>query len=204
MNSVILRNTANAVLAVAAASYGTLPAHAGGLFGHHRHCGCDSGHCGACGCAADGWGGGYGTGGYGPGGYAAGSFGGLAASPAPWPHPPGAGPGPMLRPPLPLVVPPPGTLGRTYQQPSRPIPLNMHPRMAMLEVRGVADAEVTVAGLKGFKGTDGVWVFETEKPLVPGNPFIHEVRAKRVSDGGVADDLRVVRLIPDRIVTLDY
>ncbi|MEX0716944.1 MAG: hypothetical protein WD066_10165 [Planctomycetaceae bacterium] len=202
-NFSISRATANLALVLATSIHSAAPAHSG-LFGHckHRRACCDSAPCDACHGSSFGHGGGW-IGMAGGAGYAPHSFGGLDAASAPWGHPPRAGVPP--RRPLPEVLPPPGTLGTTYTRTSRPIPEDKHPRMAMLEVRGVAGREVTVAGMKGYKADDGVWHFETEKPLVPGAaPFIHEVRARDPADTSGAGDLRVVRLIPARIVTLDY
>ena len=105
-----------------------------------------------------------------------------------------------------LPAPPPGTLGRTYRQLSRPIPAQEHPRTGMLEVRGVpAGAHVTVNGMNGYRGTNGVWYFKTERPLIPCVPFIKTVRIQGPNcNPHAARNYRVIRLIPDRIVCLQW
>ncbi len=97
------------------------------------------------------------------------------------------------------ILPPPGTLGRTYLQPSRPVPWNKHPRTAMLEVTvrestkkflkekypdaqlkvRVSDMRSWFEPLKGYLGTDGLWHFES-KPLYPGLPHIYDVTFEMV------------------------
>ena len=108
------------------------------------------------------------------------------------------------------VGPPPGTLTITYRQPSRPVPRDKHPRTGMLDVWNVpAGIKVTVENLNGYRGKDGVWHFETGRPLVPGIPHIYRVHigpqpvrtyATRFATG----DMRTVRLIRGRIVDLRY
>ena len=103
------------------------------------------------------------------------------------------------------VLPPPGTLGWTYRQPSRPIPEAEHPRTGMLEIHGLTShCKVTVNQIEGFRGTDCIWYFKTKRPLVPGVPHIVTVRARVVRNGVLCDDVRVVRLIRGRIVDLSY
>ena len=85
-----------------------------------------------------------------------------------------------------------GTLGRTYQLPSKRVNSTTHPRVGLLEItvsdgtfRSLAAGEevkVTVedeAGhfdeLEGFFGEDDVWHFESE-PLYPGIPHIYDVK----------------------------
>jgi hypothetical protein len=107
---------------------------------------------------------------------------------------------PQLRP----ILPPPGTLGVTYKRPSRPVPDEKHPRVGMLDVQAPAMAEVSVAGLDGFCGDDGLWHFESPQPLLPGIPHVYDVRALVERDGELVEDVRTVRLIPGRIVNLAY
>lgn len=106
----------------------------------------------------------------------------------------------------PPVLPPPGTLGWTYRQLSRPIPESEHPRTAMLEVCGVPpNLHATVNGMDGYRGTDGVWYFKTIRPLIPGVPFIKTVRVHPPHvDPQRCADYRVLRLIPDRVVYLRW
>lgn len=198
-----------AALAAGVFASSLAPAEAGKLFGHGKTkqcCGCGDTACGACcgGAAISSW---DGPGelpvaapaGSGPHPFAAPA---IPYAPSPYAGMPAP---PPPRPPLPPVLPPPGTLGRTYLQPSRPIPDNLHPRMGVLEVYGVGDREVTVDGMKGFRDDDGVWRFESKAPLVPGVlPLIYEVRARTPSSPAGNEDVRVVRLIPGRIVRLDF
>jgi hypothetical protein len=104
-----------------------------------------------------------------------------------------------------MVVPPPGTLGYTYRQYSAPIPCYKHPRLGMLDVKGIPlDAVLWVDGMKGDHIGCGVWRFESELPLFPGIPHIYRVVAKRWCDGRYVAEVRTVRLIPGRIVSLDF
>jgi len=104
--------------------------------------------------------------------------------------------------------PPPGTLGRTYELPTRLIPADKHPRTAMLHVRSSAE-EVIVSHTNEFREEDDVkahqdetdtslWRFET-KPLLPGIPHVYKVEAV---NGGVTTDVRYVRLLRGRILEL--
>lgn len=101
---------------------------------------------------------------------------------------------------------PPGTLGRTYKRPSHPIPGDKHPRIGMVNVCGVsADAGVCIHDMTGYRAANGVWQFESEKPLLPGVPHIYTVRIKRYdASGELCSDYRVIRLIPGRVVTLPF
>lgn len=103
------------------------------------------------------------------------------------------------------MTPPPGTLGQTYRRYTRPIPTEKHPRAAMLEVFHVAKGlKLTVHGMDGFLDKEGVWHFETEKPLLPGTTNIRKVLVFDKEGFLVEDMVRSVRLIPDRIVELEY
>ncbi len=115
----------------------------------------------------------------------------------------------VVRRPLPPVPPPPGTVGYTYRRTSRPVPLEKHPRVAMLEVRINGGAEVTVdrlidSEIEGYEGNDGLWHFETKKPLTPGLPRIVAVKAKRTVGGAIVNDVLYVRLIPGRVVDIEF
>ncbi|MCA8997025.1 MAG: hypothetical protein KDA80_08565 [Planctomycetaceae bacterium] len=109
------------------------------------------------------------------------------------------------------VAPPPGTLGRTYQLRSRPIPTKMHPRVGMVDIRVPGATEVLVHDLNEFRTEDSldgfqdaydptVWHFESE-PLLPGLPHIYRVEAK-FPDGQMQE--RYIRLIMGRLVELDF
>lgn len=112
------------------------------------------------------------------------------------------------------LTPPPGTLGRTYRRISQPVPADEHPRVGMLEICHVpAGWKVTIRGMEGFRGTDGIWYFKTKRPLIPCVPYIYTVRfhhgplceaAPGQCGPKVSCDYRVVRLIPGRIVYLKY
>jgi hypothetical protein len=104
------------------------------------------------------------------------------------------------------VLPPPGTLTQTYLRQSWPIPKDEHPRTAIIQISAPGFTEIEIEGLadlEGFQRPDGAWIFKTEKPLIPGNPHIYHVKAGHKNN----DDrweVRTVRLIPGRVVTLDY
>lgn len=113
---------------------------------------------------------------------------------------PGGGPGSLAP-----VAPPPGTLGYTYRRYTRPVPTDLHPRTAMLEVYGApSGVRLTVHGTDGFADEKGVWHFQTETPPVPGLSLVRKVLVWN-DDGSLNQPLiRTVRLIPGRIVELDY
>jgi hypothetical protein len=111
----------------------------------------------------------------------------------------------------PDVAPPPGTLGRTYQLPSRPVPADTHPRVAMLDIRVPGAEEVVVIDTNEFREEDYVegyqdekdpalWHFET-KALSPGLPHVYRVESRR---GGKAQDVRYVRLVRGRILEVNF
>ena len=112
--------------------------------------------------------------------------------------------------PTPDVAPPPGTLGQTYQRPMRPIPVDKHPRISIVDVRAPGATSVRVYGTYEYRTKDGfsgfqdrrdpsLWRMESE-PLVPGIPHIYRVVAKY---GDTAQE-KYIRLVPGRIVTLDF
>jgi hypothetical protein len=113
-----------------------------------------------------------------------------------------AGPMPTL--PVRPIPPPPGTLTLTYLRPSRPVPEEKHPRLGMLEVVAPAGAIVAVQGMKGYFGEDCLWHFESKEPLIPGVPHIYHVVSSMPGVGRQTADVRVVRLIPGRIVSLEF
>ena len=110
----------------------------------------------------------------------------------------------------PDVAPPPGTLGQTYQRPMRPIPVDKHPRISIVDVRAPGATSVRVYGTYEYRTKDGftgfqdrrdpaIWRLESE-PLVPGIPHIYRVVAKY----GDTVQEKYIRLVPGRIVTLDF
>lgn len=138
----------------------------------------------------------------------------------PFPSPPSSLAGPVtpyqMNPyyrPLPPVTPPPGTLGRTYQLRSRPVPVNKHPRVAMIDVHVENAVDVTVRGtndyriedtLDGFQDEEdpSLWRFESQ-PLIPGLPHIYEVEVEYATPQGTTKSRQLyVRLIMGRIVEL--
>ena len=113
-------------------------------------------------------------------------------------------------PPTPEVAPPPGTLGQTYQRPMRPIPVDKHPRISIVDVRAPGATSVRVYGTYEYRTKDGfsgfqdrkdpsLWRMESE-PLVPGIPHIYRVVAKY----GDTAQVKYIRMVPGRIVTLDF
>lgn len=94
--------------------------------------------------------------------------------------------------------PPPGTLGKTYQRPSRLIAWDKHPRIGMLDVEVLDSVRAGLADdvlikvitqdiynnnkpLEGFIGEDDVWHFESD-PLLPSVPHIYDVRFELVRE----------------------
>jgi hypothetical protein len=128
-----------------------------------------------------------------------------------WPSWAAPGYGAPMHSAVPDVAPPPGTLGRTYQLPSRPVPSDTHPRAAMLDIRVPGAEEVVVMDTNEFRDEDYVegyrdekdpslWHFET-KALYPGLPHVYRVESRR---GGKAQDVRYVRLIRGRILEVNF
>lgn len=102
------------------------------------------------------------------------------------------------------VAPPPGTLGRTYQRPSRLVDDDQHPRFAAVEVHLPEEVDVSARGLKS-KWTGKVWRLEAETPLLPGVPHVYAIKAeRRLSNGEKLVEYRWVRLIMGRIVDLEF
>lgn len=103
------------------------------------------------------------------------------------------------------IAPPPGTLGQTYQRLSHPIPEDEHPRTAMLAVNDGGNREyLSIRGMGGFRMKNGIWLFETNSPLVHGVENIVRVEARRTPEDVAPFESRFVRLIPGRIVYLDF
>lgn len=143
----------------------------------------------------------------------------MMGSPPVWSSP--VGPGMMGAPapgPSPVTVtdgsPPPGTLGQTYQRAMRPIPVEKHPRISIVDVRVTGATDVKVYGTNEYRTKDGVagfrdrrdanlWHFESE-PLMPGVPHIYRVEAKFGKGRDAPTQERFFRFVPGRIVTLDF
>lgn len=100
------------------------------------------------------------------------------------------------------IAPPPGTLGRTYQQRSRLIDDEKHPRMAAVDVYLSENYDVSAKGLKST-WTGKVWHLSTDT-LLPGTPHIYEVKAEWGPEGAKKKEVRTVRLIMNRVVDLEF
>ncbi len=110
---------------------------------------------------------------------------------------------------------PPGTIGQTYYRASREIPVDKHPRVAMIDIIAPGATDVALYNINphreedavddGFENelTNGLWEFETE-PLIPGLPHIYKAVFRFSNAPGAPETVRYVRLIPGRIVTLTY
>ena len=99
-----------------------------------------------CGCGGSGYGNGYAAPAWGCGGTAPA----VAVTPAIPVMPPVATP-------LSLRMPP-GTLGQTFVLPSKPIPIDKHPRTAMLRVEGLHHVEhLSADGMRSHIDRDGIW-----------------------------------------------
>ncbi len=114
---------------------------------------------------------------------------------------------------LPVEAPPPGTLGRTYSLPSRPVPANRHPRIGMIDVCTDEAVHVIVRWTNDFRNEEtlkgsrdecnpSLWHFES-KPLLPGLTQIYRVEVYRGEAGSAPSEVRYVRLVRGRIVYLN-
>ena len=103
---------------------------------------------------------------------------------------------------VPLV---PGTLGKTYTRTSHRIPEDKHPRLGMLAVRETDDvAYLSVQKMSGFRMENGVWLFETDRPLFSWTENIVRVEARKEAADVEPHTVSFVRLIPGRLVYLDF
>jgi hypothetical protein len=106
---------------------------------------------------------------------------------------------------LPVAPLPPGTVGQTYSRPSHPVPSDEHPRTGMLAVRDDASIPfLSVQNMGGIKMKSGIWLFESRRPLDPGVCQIVRVEARQTAADVEPYATRFVRLIPGRIVYLDF
>ena len=105
---------------------------------------------------------------------------------------------------LPKTSPPPGSLGYTYKKRSRLVPKDKHPRLGMVEIKGIAHGcQVNIDGMKGYISESGTWMFESERPLLPHRKHIYRIEVKQSIDQQ-KPDVRVIRLIPGRVVDYQY
>jgi hypothetical protein len=110
-----------------------------------------------------------------------------------------------ILPAAPMVAPPPGTLGETYSRVSHPIPEDEHPRTAMLAVRDQKAVKyLRVQRMGGFQMKNGIWLFESARPLFPGQDHVVRVEARHDTADIEPYQVKFVRLIPGRIVYLDF
>lgn len=106
---------------------------------------------------------------------------------------------------LPVAPLPPGTVGQTYSRPSHPVPADEHPRTGMLAVRDDGSVPfLSVQNMGGIKMKSGIWLFESRRPLDPGACQIVRVEARQTAADVEPYATRFVRLIPGRIVYLDF
>lgn len=127
----------------------------------------------------------------------------LASEPhySPPPTPP-----PKITRPAFAVLPPPGTLGQTYLRRSWPIPKDDHPRTAYVQIGAAGFTELEMEGLvdmEGFQRPDGIWIFKTKTPLTPGLAHIYHIKAG-YKQSDQSKEVRTLRLIPGRVVTIDF
>lgn len=106
---------------------------------------------------------------------------------------------------VPTARTPRGTLGVTYLRHTHPVPEDKHPRSGMLAVRDKQRFRIVVVrGMSGLRLKNGVWLFESDRPLDPGASQIVCIEAKDHMMDVDAITKRYVRLIPGRIVYLDF
>lgn len=105
----------------------------------------------------------------------------------------------------PLTPMPPGTIGQTYLRKSHPVPATEHPRTGMLAVRDNGGVHfMSVQNMGGIRMKSGIWLFESTRPLDPGACQIVRVEARYSERDIEPYQTRFVRLIPGRIVYLDF
>ncbi len=63
---------------------------------------------------------------------------------------------------------------------------------------------MSVTNMGGIKMKSGIWLFESKRPLDPGACQIVRVEARQTSADIEPYETRFVRLIPGRIVYLDF
>ena len=104
-----------------------------------------------------------------------------------------------------LGIVPPGTLGQSYTRVSYPVPIDKHPRTGMLAVKDNGTVPyMTVGIMGGLKMKNGIWLFESTRPLDPGACQIIRVEARETPQDIAPYATRFVRLIPGRIVFLEF
>lgn len=104
-----------------------------------------------------------------------------------------------------LNIAPKGTLGQTYTRLSHPVPMDKHPRIGMLAIKDNATVPyLSVGVMGGIKMKNGIWLFESTRPLDVGACQIVRVEARETPQDIEPYATRFVRLIPGRIVYLEF
>jgi len=101
------------------------------------------------------------------------------------------------------MMPPPGTLGRTYLRRSELLDDDEHPRTGIVAVKLPEEADVSARGMK-VEWTGEEWRLESSQPLVPGVPHIYAIKAEWETPTGKVTQTRWVRLIMGRVVDLEF
>lgn len=97
-----------------------------------------------------------------------------------------------------------GTLGRTYYRESHPVPTAKHPRAGMLAINTTKKWPISVDGMSGIRLQSGIWLFESDRPLDLGVSHVVRVEHRRNVNDIEATAYRFVRLIPGRVVYLNF
>jgi len=104
-----------------------------------------------------------------------------------------------------LGIAPKGTIGQTYTRVSHPVPMDKHPRTGMLAVKDNGTVPyLSVGVMGGIKMKNGIWLFESTRPLDVGACQIVRVEARETPQDIEPYATRFVRLIPGRIVYLEF
>ena len=104
-----------------------------------------------------------------------------------------------------LGIAPKGTIGQTYTRVSHPVPMDKHPRTGMLAVKDNGSVPyLSVGVMGGIKMKNGIWLFESTRPLDVGACQIVRVEARETPQDIEPSATRFVRLIPGRIVYLEF
>ena len=104
-----------------------------------------------------------------------------------------------------LEITPKGTLGQTYTRVSHPVPMDKHPRTGMLAVKFNGTVPyLSVGVMGGIKMKNGIWLFESTRPLDVGACHIVRVEARETPQDIEPYATRFVRLVPGRIVYLEF
>lgn len=97
---------------------------------------------------------------------------------------------------------------------SRPVPVDMHPRAALLDVKVPGATSVRVHDMNVYRTEDfldgfqdeqdpSMWHFQSQ-PLIPGLSHIYRVEANFTGPDGVTMQERYVRLIMGRVIEVQF